>query len=209
MTRHPISDTASTDGRPVGLGRRLGERLKTETGKLALIVLYLWLLFGLFALHEMLIRRRLGLGVQIEGFAIINALVLGKVMLVAEDFHFGAGREGKPLIYPILRQAALFALLFMAFHVLERAVVGLIRDAAPASGLTDIGGGGLADLLTVAAILFVALVPYFAFRNITRALGWPLMRTLLFTGGDSPETNITTGRARVEENPNACRARLD
>jgi hypothetical protein len=183
--------------------------MKTETGKLALIVLYLWLLFGLFALHEMLIRRRLGLGIEIEGFAIINALVLGKVMLIAEDFHFGAGREGKPLIYPILRQAALFALLFMAFHLLETAVVGLIRDSAPASGATDIGGGELADALTVTAMLFVALVPYFAFRNITRALGWPVMRRLLFTGGDGPETNIRTGRAGVEQNPSACRSRRD
>nr|WP_294551163.1 hypothetical protein [uncultured Rhodopila sp.] len=182
--------------------------MKHETRKLALIVVYLWLLFGLFALHDMLIRRRLGLDFEFEGFAIINALVLGKVMLIAEDFNFGAGRKGKPLIYPILRQAALFALLFMAFHALETAVVGLIRGSARASGVTDIGGGGIADLMTVTAMLFVALVPYFAFRNLTLELGWPVMRRLLFTGGDGSETNITAGKAAMEENPETGRAGL-
>jgi hypothetical protein len=183
--------------------------MKNETGKLALIVLYLWLVFGLFALHEILLRRRLGLGFQAEGFAIINALVLGKVMLVAEDFHFGVGRKGKPLIYAILRQAALFALLFMTFHILERAVVGLVRGSAPESGVTDIGGGGLADLLTVTAMLFVALVPYFAFRNITRAVGWPVMRRLLFVGTDGSATNVSKGKPPAREDPEADQAGFD
>lgn len=176
---------------------------------MALIVLYLWLLFGLFALHDMLISRRLGLSFEFEGFAIINALVLGKVMLIAEDFNFGAGRKGRPLIYPILRQAALFALLFMAFHSLETAVLGLIRGSAPASGVTDLGGGGIADLVTITAALFIALVPYFAFRNISRELGWPVMRRLLFAGSGTSETNIATERAAAMQAPGGLQTRLD
>ena len=43
------------------------------------------------------------------------------------------------------------------------------------------GGGGFAGLVTVAAIMFVVLIPYFAFRDIGRALGPDEMRRLLFS----------------------------
>jgi hypothetical protein len=204
VTGQPITGAANGVDRPIGTVHRVAAMMKHEAGKMALIVLYLWLLFGLFALHDMLISRRLGLGFEFEGFAIINALVLGKVMLIAEDFNFGAGRKGRPLIYPILRQAALFALLFMAFHSIEAAVLGLIQGETPASGVTELGGGGI-----VTAVLFIALVPYFAFRNITRELGWPNMRRLLFAGSGASETNVTIEREAAKQTPGACRTRLD
>lgn len=162
--------------------RRLTVRIRNEARKLGAIVVYLWLVFGLLELHEMLLRRELGLTYQVEGVALINALVLGKVMMTAEYFNLGGGGRGGPLIYPILRKALLLAVLFVLFHILERAVVGLVRGTALTTGVTEVGGGGVLDLLAVAAILFVALVPYFGCREITQALGWPTIRRLLFVG---------------------------
>jgi hypothetical protein len=193
MTCH----TARGDVSALERSRSLGDRLKDEFRKLLLIVVYLWLLFGLLALHEMLIRRELGFSYTAEGFAILNALVLGKVMLFAEDFNLGGGQRGRPMIYPILRQAALFSVLFVVFHVLEEAVVGLFYRSSRASGVTSIGGGGLLDLLTVTAILFVALVPYFAFRALTRELGWPALRKLLFIGSADAASGPATANAGV------------
>ena len=92
-------DPSRGDPRSPRHARGFANRVAEEIRKFAVIAVYLWLLFGLFALHEMLIRRRMGLAYQAEGFAIINALVLGKVMLIAENFNFGGGRANRPLIY--------------------------------------------------------------------------------------------------------------
>jgi hypothetical protein len=180
-------------------GRRLMHRAKDEVRKTVVIVVYLWLVFGLLGLHEMLLRRKLGLAYQAEGLALINALVLGKVMLIAEDLNLVAGHRGRPLIYAILRKALLFSVLFVVFHIAEKAVVGLVSGSSVASGVTEIGGGGPLDLLTIAAILFVALVPYFAFKEITQALGWPTIRKLLFVGSTDADDGVARTNAGGEQ----------
>jgi hypothetical protein len=195
--RNQIRDDGSAHAR-----RRLTVRMRDEARKLGVIVVYLWLVFGLLELHEMLLRRELGLTYEVEGVALINALVLGKVMLTAEYFNLGGGLRGGPLIYPIIRKALLLAVIFVVFHILERAIVGLVRGTALTTGVTEVGGGGALDLLAVAAILFVALVPYFGCREITRALGWPTIRMLLFVGSSNKGSDVVrTNAAAVQEPP--------
>ena len=43
-----------------------------------------------------------------------------------EDLHLGRLKRRGPLILPILFQSLSFAVLFLAFHVLEHVVIGLI-----------------------------------------------------------------------------------
>jgi hypothetical protein len=194
-----MHNVARDDAPAHARGRRLMQRAKEEVRKLAVIVVYLWLVFGLLGLHEMLLRRKLGLAYQAEGLALINALVLGKVMLIAEDLNLVAAHRGRPLIYAILRKALLFSVLFVVFHIAEKAVVGLVSGSGVASGVTEIGGGGPLDLLTIAAILFVALVPYFAFKEVTQAVGWPIIRTLLFVGSTDAATGVARTNAAGEQ----------
>jgi hypothetical protein len=41
-----------------------------------------------FALHESVVSAKDHIDYHFYGFAFVNALILGKVMLVAEDLHF-------------------------------------------------------------------------------------------------------------------------
>ncbi|HTR17294.1 MAG TPA: hypothetical protein VMI52_09700 [Acetobacteraceae bacterium] len=157
------------------------------------------MLFGLLALHESILRRQMGLGYQMQGFAAINALVLAKVMLVAEDLNLGGEMRGRALIYGVLWEAAMFAIVFIVFHVLEELVVGLLHGSTLAQSVPAIGGGGFIGLLTVAVILFVALIPYFAFRDITRVLGREKMRALLFTSAGAAGENPTAMKSQPPE----------
>jgi hypothetical protein len=50
-------------------------------------------------------------------------------------------------------------------------------------GVPAIGGGGLAGVLCVAVILFVSLIPFFAFRFISRELGADRLNAMLFSAG--------------------------
>ena len=66
--------------------------------------LYLWAMFALFALHEKIVLREVGASLPSQGFAFVNALVLAKVMLIAEDLNLGNWLQGRPLIFPILHE---------------------------------------------------------------------------------------------------------
>ena len=105
--------------------RSTRDRLVHEVVRFGLMFVYLCVVFGLFVLHERIIRGQMGLGFQAQGFALINALVLAKVMLVAEDLRLDRGLRGQPLAYAAAGEAALFAI---AFHVLERLAVGSGTD---------------------------------------------------------------------------------
>jgi len=152
-----------------------------EVTRFGLMFFYLWLVFGLFVLFERIIRGQMGLGYQPQGFALINALVLAKVMLVAEDLRLDRTLRGQPPACAAVGEALLFAVVFIVFHLLERLAVGLLRGSTVERSVPAFGQGGFAGLVTVAAIMFVMLVPYFAFRDIGRALGPGELRRLLFS----------------------------
>ena len=53
------------------------------------MAVYLWVMFGLMALHASVVLAERHMSYRFYGFAIVNSLILAKVMLVAEDLHFG------------------------------------------------------------------------------------------------------------------------
>jgi len=158
--------------------RRLQTRAVDEVKRFLVLFLYLWLLFGLFVLNERIILQEHGINFRAQGFAIINAFILAKVMLVLEDINLSRRFYERPLIFTILRDAGLFAVLFILFHIVEEMVVGLVRGET--IGFPAIGGGGIAGLACVSVILFIALIPFFAFRNFSNALGPGRMKAMLF-----------------------------
>lgn len=70
---------------------------------------YRWVLFVLFQIHKITILRGQSpatpLGYRV-GFALINALILGKIILMGEAFNFAEGFKNRPLVYAILFKSA-------------------------------------------------------------------------------------------------------
>lgn len=158
---------------------RLQTKAIEETRKLFGIFLYLWVLLSLFSFHKALVLKD-EYELYDQGFALINAIVLAKVILVGELFHLGEKLENKPLIYPILFKSAVFAVLLICFHIIEQAIRGLLRGMTFSQSIPTIGGGRLQGILMVGIIMFVVLMPFFAFRELNRALGAAELHALLF-----------------------------
>ena len=173
---------------PQARSRSIKHRLVHEAVRFVWIFLYLWVLFGLFVLNERIILGQRGIGFTSQGFALVNAFVLAKVMLVAEDLRFGGWFRSRPLIVPIAIDAALFALLFLAVHVLEHVLVGVIRGESGPSSVPAVGQGGLAGAITAAVILFFALLPYFTFMNLSRVIGPDRLTGLLLKSPSALQT---------------------
>src|SRR5262249_6852431 len=137
---------------------KMVERAGEEVRRFVVMFLYLWVMLGLFVLLEAVAARRSGYQFTWSfGFAFFNALILAKVMLVAEQLRIGVRIRAKPLIFPILIEALLTATLFVAFHVVEKVFLGVVRGEAAAAAVPH---GGIVELLCVGLIFFVALVPF-------------------------------------------------
>ncbi len=166
--------------------KRIAEGLK----RFSIIVAYLWALLGVFELHKWAVFREQNisdtlLGYRV-GFALVNALVLGKVFFVAEDLHLGERFKDKQLIIPILFKSAVFSLTLVCFYILEEVLVGMWHGKTIAQSIPKLGGGGLEGILIVGIMMFVTLIPFFAFKEISRALGEGQLSSLLFKSAVEP-----------------------
>ena len=75
------------------------------------------------------------------------------------------GRKGV-----VLGKSLIFAILLLAFHLVEEAIRAWFEGKPLSEAFADLGGT-LPGLLSYAAIFFVALIPFFAFREAGRILG--------------------------------------
>lgn len=146
------------------------EKGVTEAKRLFWIFVYLWILLGLFALHKSVVLNEPDPFYH-QGFAVINALVLAKVMFIAETFHVADGLKRKPLIYPIVYKSAAFALILISFHVLEEILSGVWHGQSIAKSINALGTGSLKELVVFGVIMFVVLMPFFALTEIGRDFG--------------------------------------
>src|SRR5215813_1693033 len=130
------------------------------------IAVYLFLLFGILAMHEAVVSAKNGIEYDFYGFAIINALVLGKVILVADDFHFAEWFKERAPIYSILAKSVAFTILLLIFDIVEEVVVGKFKGKTIAESFPHIGDGSLRVFLFVIIIFTIALLPSFRLEKL-------------------------------------------
>jgi hypothetical protein len=91
--------------------RALQKKFYRATKEFIVIALYLWSIFDLFApLYRSVILAEVHVFAAEEGFALVNALVLGKVVLAAKELHLGDLPNDVPLIYPTFVKLILFSI---------------------------------------------------------------------------------------------------
>ncbi len=171
-------------------GQKEGEEKRTLKQKayqglkdFLVISLYLWVVFALMLLYRSVVLSDGHFSLVAHGLALINALALGKIMLIAQDLHFAERLKGKPLVYPALYKAGAFAIVLGLFKIVEEAGIGWFHGKSFRQSITDIGGGTLEGILALVAILAVLLVPFFAFSELREVLGKERVHRLFFTTG--------------------------
>jgi hypothetical protein len=165
-----MQNAANTTPGAAEAGKKtLKERAVSELEKYAVISLYLWIFFALFSLHRQLLQGH-GISIWQQGSAIVNALVFGKVILIGEALELGRGKASYALARTVLRKSLIFAVLLVAFHIVEEAIRAWFKGEPLSGGVADFGGT-LPGLLSYAGIFFVSLIPFFAFQEVARVLG--------------------------------------
>lgn len=160
--------------------KNLKARALEEMKEYLLVTLYLWLLFALFAEYKRLLLQENGINLWNQSYAIVNAMIFGKVVLLGEVLKLGKRLEQQAPIWLVLGKSLIFTLLIMAFHVVEEAIRAWFEGKPLASSIQDFGGGSWQGIFVYAALLFVTLVPLFAFKEVQRVVGGEALRGLLF-----------------------------
>lgn len=160
--------------------RDLKERAAEELRIFAVIALYLWLFLGSFAAYRRLVLAEAGVTYLHYGVALVEALVIAKVVLIGRIFGFSRRFEDRPLIVPTLYKSVVFALLVIAFAVLEHLLVGWIHHRSALASLREFAEVGVYELSARVLMLTVAFVPFFAFYEVGRSMGMGKLAALFF-----------------------------
>ncbi len=175
--------------RPNGLGgtdmdhdrkTQLKEKAAEELRLLLGISAYLAAVFFSFLTYRRLVSREFGVTSFHYGFAIVEALVVAKVILLGKAMGLGKRASGRARIWVALRSALVYGVLVAIFSVLEHLVDGLIHGKTLAASFDAVWNRGVYEILGRSLILFVALIPFFALWELDRAIGEGKVLSILF-----------------------------
>lgn len=194
-------DTADRSAGGTGAGidgnsdapRRRGwlTRLGHELATFAVVALYLWFILLMLHLHEQVVLDRAGVTGEEPSQLWVHALILGKVVLVAEIIRIGARLPWPNALLSIVFKSILFALVIFGFHLVEDVVVALWNGQSVLYGFSEVNNFRK-DAIEI-AIMVIALLPYHLYKEVQKQFGHVnLLRLLL-----RPGTELG-GRRRTE-----------
>lgn len=158
----------------------LAQRAKHELIEFGVVSLYLYVCFGALIFYKASILHSEGIAFGAYGLAIAKALILGKFLVTLQAFKIGEAKSRlHPALVNILKKSLLFTLLLVVLTVIEEFIVGYFHGKTGREVLSEIAGGTLQQALAVAVLLFLILVPFFAFQEIAARLGKGRLSKLL------------------------------
>jgi hypothetical protein len=160
--------------------RSLKERAWEEFKAYWAITVYLWVFLGSFTIYRRLILAETGVPYLHYGIALVEAMIIAKVVLIGRIFGFTKRYDHLPLIVPVVYKSLLFALLVLGFGLLEKTLDGLIHREGVLSGLQKVAEVGPYEIGARTLMLTVALVPFCAFSELGRVMGLGRLGNLFF-----------------------------
>lgn len=192
-----MSDAAPANGHT----RTLKERARDEVRQFVQIFLYLLVTFSGYTIYGALLEEGTGEHYVAFSFAIVEALIGAKVMLVTENWTIYTRYEDRPLIYPTLFKSVLFLGLMIYASLMEKVVDALVHHRSVMGTLFD--GTHLTVLVAKDLMIFLGLIPFFALREFGRIRGRWVLARMFFDPGPVGEKL----RAQAEESEEASEVR--
>lgn len=165
---------------------RIAAVLRAEIGAMVTPFLYFAVAFNAIALTVALIAPDHDVSLIRHGVATVGALLAAKAVLLVDHLPFVDRFPERPLIWNTVWKGAIYAVVAMLLHVVER----LIGAAAAAGPFADEASRAFAalDWGRVAAIhlwLAILFLIFAAWRELARADGVAHLRRLFFGDGRS------------------------
>ncbi len=152
--------------------------------------LLLALFFSTLATYTMLLLDEYHVRYIAFGSALLQAVVLAKVIVIGQKARLGRKLEHRPILVSALYKACLFALLAAAIHTLEELAKQKLHGLP-----ISFHGLRLDQILGRNLVVLWVFIPFFMFMELRRALGEEKFKAL-FKGQGSRSTQIAPEERR-------------
>jgi len=144
------------------------EKVKHELLEMVWLFLYLAFFFCALVAYDTLLLKQYEVEYWNFGFALLNAAVVTKVIMIGEYAKLGTRHESKALLVSAVWKALVFGLLVFAFHVVEEIVKRLIHGVDIENASHHLR---LDQFASRAIVVFCTFIPLFVFREFRRVMG--------------------------------------
>jgi hypothetical protein len=168
--------------------KNFGQKLKHELRELIPVTVFFFVAFQLLAFTETMMLEQYGIRVSVFLTAAVGALVVGKVVLLADHLPLINRFPEKPLIYNVIWKTC----IYFAASLVVRYVEHLIDAWRDAASFAEANRRLLDEIVWphfwgVQLWLLVLLLVYCALRELVRALGRDRIIRLFF---HEPSTGV-------------------
>ena len=143
-------------------------------------VAYLAVILATFTQYRRFLLAGYDISYTNYGVAMIEALILAKVIMIGAVLRLGRGLEHKPLIYPTLYKTVVFTVFVAVFTLMEHTIKGLLTGKGFTGGLVDYFAKGPHEFFAWCLMIFVAFIPFFCVEELGRVLGRDKITALFF-----------------------------
>jgi hypothetical protein len=158
----------------------LREKAIEELREFIVLTAYLYVCFAAVIYFKAAVLQAQGIAYAPLGLAIIKAALCAKFMLMGRALRIGERFKDLPLIVPTLYRSIVFLLLLVVLTFIEEIVVGAIHGRTVLDSISGIAGGTVRQMFATILVLFLILVPYFAFRSLGNIVGDRILLRLFF-----------------------------
>jgi hypothetical protein len=158
----------------------LKEKAKEEFIKFWAIAIYLDLMFSAFLTYRRLTLAESGVSYFHYGAAVIQALILGKVILIGQALRLGRRFEDQPLIASVLFKSIIFGAFVGVFSVIEHVIEGLVHHETWDAIAHHLFSAGRDEILAKTLMIVITFIPFFAFWETDRVMGQGNLFALFF-----------------------------
>ncbi len=155
---------------------RMGDHLR----EFCIVGGYLCVCFTALAYLKAVILQTYGIDYAPFGFAVLKALICAKFMVIGHALGLGERFATRPLIWRTMYKSLTFLVLLMFLNALEEILKGLWHGRTVVAAAVETAGGRLHQIVAMSAVMFLILLPFFAFRALGEAIGERRLIRLFF-----------------------------
>jgi len=169
-------------------GSTMKQKVREEFKEMLVVTSYLWIVFALLLWHKSVILKEEHVDFVVHGLALINAVALGKFLLLLRSSRLGEMAGIRPVIHKTILKAALFSVVLACCKILEDLLVGHFRGRSLDDSLSEFGGGTWQGMLTMTLIGFVMLIPLIGYGELQKVLGKEKLTEIVFGSHGAPKS---------------------
>jgi hypothetical protein len=153
------------------------QKAKHELKEMLVLSGYLAFFFCALTTYKMFLLSQYEIDEWSYGFALLNALVITKVIMIGQYAKVGRKHEGNSVFISAIWKSFIYGLLVFAFHIVEEIIKRLIHGADVAKASRQVR---IEELGANAVVVFATFIPLFIFLELRRVMGDEAFISLFF-----------------------------